>query len=133
MNARPIPQPDPATASYWRAAHEHRLAMPKCTACGQFHFYPRALCPHCGNDEFEWPTLSGDGSVFSFTIVQRAPSPGFEPQVPYVVAIVALDEGPHLMANIVGAEANAIQIGDRVKVDFLDLNDETGLPVFKTA
>lgn len=132
MNIRPIPHPDPATAPYWRAAREHRLSMPKCTACGQIHFYPRALCPHCGNAEFEWPTLSGKGAVYSFTIVQRAPSPAFEPQVPYVVAIVALDEGPHLMTNIVGRGAGTVKVGDRVEVDFMDLNDETGLPVFKT-
>jgi uncharacterized OB-fold protein len=130
-HTRPTPQPDPATAPYWDAAREHRLALPQCTACHQTHFYPRALCPHCGSDALDWVPAKGTGSVFSFTVVQRAPSPAFEQQIPYVVAIVALDEGPHLMTNIIDASVDTVRIGDRVVVDFVDVDEQTALPVFK--
>jgi uncharacterized OB-fold protein len=129
MIARPTPQPDPATAPYWEAAREHRFVLPRCDACGEVHFYPRALCPHCGNNAFTWIAAGGQGTVFSFTIVKRPPSAAFEPLVPYVVAIVALDEGPHLMTNVVDCDPDQVRIGDRVKVRYLDI-DDASLPVF---
>lgn len=130
MSIRPVPQPDPATAPYWQAARQHRLTLPRCRVCEEVHFYPRALCPHCGNDDFTWISASGGGTIASFTVVRRAPSPAFESQVPYVVAIVALDEGPHLMTNIVGCNPDEVRISDRVSVAFLDVDNETTLPVF---
>ncbi|HEV7801491.1 MAG TPA: OB-fold domain-containing protein, partial [Burkholderiales bacterium] len=94
---RPIPVPDAATAPYWSAANEGRLVLPRCTACSRWHFYPRALCPYCSSDKLEWQSASGRGEVYSYTVVHRAPSPAFAAEVPYVVAIVELEEGPHLM------------------------------------
>ena len=128
---RPLPIPDPATAPYWAAARAHRLSLPRCDDCGERHFYPRPLCPHCGSQRLGWADVSGDGTVFSFTIVQRAPSPAFADKVPYAVAIVALDEGPHLMSNIIGCAPDQVRIGMRVRVNFLDFNEEISLPVFE--
>jgi len=137
MSPRPTPQPDPATAPYWEAARAHRLVLPQCDACGEVHFYPRAICPHCGSNTFTWIEAGGEGAVFSFTTVKRAPSPAFESHVPYVVAIVALDEGPHLMTNIVDCDPDQVRISDRVRVTFLDVEDASqpaslpaSLPVF---
>ena len=130
-DGRPLPTPDPATEPYWAAAREHRLSMPRCEACGEFHFYPRPICPHCGTARLAWADVSGNGTVYSFTVVQRAPSPAFADMVPYVVAIVALDEGPHLMSNIVGCSAEQVRIGMRVQVTFLDSGKELSLPLFK--
>jgi uncharacterized OB-fold protein len=130
-NGRPLPTPDPATEPYWAAAREHRLSMPRCEACGEFHFYPRPICPHCGTARLTWAEVSGNGTVYSFTIVQRAPSPAFADMVPYVVAIVALDEGPHLMSNIVDCSAEQVRIGMPVRVTFLDSGKELSLPLFK--
>jgi uncharacterized protein len=134
MSVRPIPHPDFVTAPYWEAAKAHVLRLPRCVNCRQVHAYPRPICPHCGHDGFDWAEMSGVGQVFSFTIVRRAPSPAFEALVPYVVAIVALSEGPHLMANIVDCDVDDVAIGDRVIVDYLDLasaEEIVGLPVFR--
>jgi hypothetical protein len=128
---RPLPQPNPATSPYWNGARQHRLMLPKCTQCSRVHFYPKAICPHCSADTFEWIEPAGRGTIHSFTIVKRAPSPAFEAQVPYVVAIVALDEGPCLMSNVVSCDPGAVRIGDKVKVSFLDVTDEDTLPVFE--
>jgi len=136
MNAilpRPVPHADAATEPYWAAARERRLVMPKCRDCGRHHFYPRTLCPHCGSAQIEWAGVAGTGTLYSYTVVNRAPSPAFEPEVPYVVAIVELDEGPHLMTNLVGCEPAAARIGMRVRVDYRELSDGVLLPVFRPA
>ena len=131
MNAsRPLPNPDALTRPYWEGAKTHRLVLPCCDDCNQWHFYPRSVCPHCGSTKISWHQASGKGSVYSFTEVHRSPSPAFEAIVPYVVAIVALAEGPHLMAAVVGVEAASIHIDAPVTVDFIDDRDTT-LPVFR--
>ena len=133
MSQRPSPVPDPATEPYWQGARAGQLRLPRCRDCGQSHFYPRSICPHCNSASLEWVGARGTGTVYSFTLVQRAPSPAFQPLVPYAVAIVALDEGPHLMSSIVDAAPEAIRIGMPVKVRFLDIGDGARLPVFAPA
>jgi len=128
--ARPVPHADAATEPYWAAARERRLVIPRCRDCGRHHFYPRSLCPHCGSAQLEWAAAAGTGTLYSYTIVNRAPSPAFEADVPYVVAVVELDEGPHLMSNLVGCAPAAARIGMRLKVTFRDLGGGTMLPVF---
>ena len=133
MSERPIPTPDAATAPYWSAANEGRLMMPRCAECSRFHFYPRALCPHCGSDALQWTACSGAGTVYSFTVVHRAPSPAFAQEVPYVVAIVAVEEGPHLMTSISGCAPDQVHIGMKVRACFRRVADDTQLPVFEPA
>jgi uncharacterized OB-fold protein len=130
---RPIPVPDAATAPYWSAANEGRIVLPRCAECGRFHFYPRALCPFCSSDKLDWTQCSGRGTVYSFTVVHRAPSPAFAAEVPYVVAIVELDEGPHLMTNVTGCAPDAVRIGMKVSAGFRRVADDTQLPVFEPA
>lgn len=128
---RPVPYPDPLTAPYWAAAKEHRFMLPCCSDCGQYHFYPRTVCPHCASPHIEWKPCSGKGHVYSYTVIHRAPSPAFAAAVPYVVAIVELEEGPHLMTNIVGSPPDAVRIGLAVQVSFEDIAESTALPVFR--
>jgi uncharacterized protein len=131
MFPRPLPSPNALTEPYWQAAHAHELKLPRCEACAKFHFYPRTLCPHCGSTKLAWQNVSGKAEVYSFTVVHRAPSKGFAESVPYVVAVVALDEGPHLMTRLTQMEPQSVHIGLRVKVDFERQDDETTLPVFR--
>ena len=128
---RPLPSPNALTAEYWKAAHEHRLSLPQCRACGKYHSYPRALCPFCGSTDLEWQTLKGTGVIYSWTEVFRAPSKVFAEEVPYVIAIIALDEGPHLMSRIVAPDKAKLAVGARVAVEFEDADAETSLPVFR--
>ena len=128
---RPLPSPNALTAPYWQAAHQQQLQLPRCEACAKFHFYPRSTCPHCGSAKLAWQAVSGKGEVYSFTVVHRAPSKGFEALVPYVVAVVALAEGPHLMTRLTGVVPDAVRIGMPVCVEFEKQDEETTLPVFK--
>jgi uncharacterized OB-fold protein len=114
MSERPNEQAAPS--GYWERVAPLGFALPHCDDCGTFHFYPRPACPHCGSERVQPRRASGTGRLYSYSIVHRAPSAAFAADVPYVVAIVATDEGPHLMSRVVGAAPEAIAIGMRLKV-----------------
>jgi uncharacterized OB-fold protein len=128
--ARPVPHPDTLTAPYWADAQAGKFALPRCEACGRHHFYPRPACPHCGSDRIAWVEASGRGTVYSFSVVHRAPGPAFAGDVPYVVAIVETAEGPHLLSRVVGIALDQVRIGLPVRVAFERVSDDAQLPVF---
>jgi len=131
----PLPRPTPNGDSlpYWNAARERRLVLRECKACGRKHFMPRAVCPHCWSDRLEWVESNGGGTVHSFSVVHRAPSPMFAANVPYVIAMIDLDDGPRMFANVIGLNALEVAIGDRVKLTFEDRGDGAMLPQFERA
>ena len=128
---RPIANAD--SQPYWDAARERRLVIRKCKSCGTLHFMPRHLCPACWSDQLEWVESKGNGTVHSFSIIRRASDPAFAPKVPYVTALIELDEGPRMMANILGEDALSVRIDDRVKLTFEDRGDGALLPQFVRA
>jgi uncharacterized OB-fold protein len=96
-----IPLPTPDTLPFWRAAREGRLMLPRCEACGPF-FYPRAFCPKCGSSKLDWIEASGRATLYSYVINVKPLAPGYA--APYVIAVVSLEEGPRMMANILDVE-----------------------------
>lgn len=127
---KPLPVIDDGTRAFWDASRQHRLSIPKCNACGEYHFYPRELCPHCHSNDLEWVDVSGKGEVYSYTIVRKPAGPVFAPDVPYVVAMIVLDEGPRMLTNIVTDDVENVLIGDRVTVSFDDVTPEVTLVKF---
>ena len=103
-----------------------KFVLPRCGDCGKFYFYPRPACPHCQGLKLAWAEASGKGEVYSHSTVHRAPSEAFKGDVPYVIAIVKTDEGPHLLSRVVGVAPEAVKIGMRLK-----LKPGTPLPVFE--
>ncbi|GAA1164863.1 OB-fold domain-containing protein [Ornithinimicrobium humiphilum] len=128
--SRPLPEPTVVTRPFWEAAAQRRLLAPRCRACGRWFFPPHLVCPHCREADWEWAQSSGRGELYSFTVVHRAPQPGFDP--PYVLAVVDLEEGFELMTNIVGADPAGLRIGQRVRVTWQEAGDMV-LPVFTPA
>lgn len=116
---------------YWQAAAEGKLVIRQCNSCGVLHFMPRYVCPKCWSDDLSWIEASGKGKVHSFSIIRRASDPAFAPLVPYVVALIDLEEGPRMMANILGPDAADVAIGDSVDVFFEDRGGGTKVPQFK--
>src|SRR5579859_6782825 len=116
--SKPLPAPTLETRPYWDGCKRHELRIQRCGACGRHQFYPRIYCAKCFDDRVEWVTASGRATVLTFTIVRRPVSPAFSGDVPYVVALVTLDEGPTMMTNIVGCEPEQAAIGMRVAVTF---------------
>ena len=127
---KPLPIIDPGTKPFWDAARQHRLSIPRCRACGEHHFYPRELCPHCHSDDLEWTDASGHGEIYSFTIARKPAGPVYADDVPYIIAMIALDEGPRMLTNLVVSDVDCVRIGERVSVHFDDVTDEITLPKF---
>ena len=109
---------------YWESLRTQGFCLPQCQACKEFHFYLRPACPACGSLNIQAVVTSGRGNVYSFSIVYRAPSPAFEKDVPYVVAIVATDEGPHLMTRLIKVKPEEVTVGMRVMVSGWRTRDE---------
>jgi hypothetical protein len=130
---KPIPRPAPESVPYWEAARQHRLELPRCNACGKFWFPPSQSCPHCLASDFTWRAVSGEGKVFSFVTFHRVYHPAFAADVPYVVALVELAEGPRLLSNIVGVSPDAVRCEMPVKVTFDDVADGVSIPKFTPA
>lgn len=128
-----LPSPDSETEPFWTACREGRFLVRHCNACGEDHFYPRPFCPKCWSDDVAWKAAAGTGTLYTYSIVRQNDLPPFPERVPYVAAIVELDEGPRVMTNIEGCAFDDIEIGMRVVVDFKVLTDDVTIPVFRRA
>ena len=118
MTDKPWPVPNADTAPFWEGCSAGELRLQRCAACGAAQFPPRALCAQCHAAAPGWQRASGRGRIVSHTRVHRPPSPAFKADLPYVVALVALEEGPRIMVNLRGAAAEAPRIGDAVRIGF---------------
>ena len=133
MTGKPRPDlDDAATAAYWEAAARHELDLPRCDICGLVFFPPRDLCPGCWSGELSWQRASGGGTVWTFTEV-HVPfyDDAWAGDVPYVVAVIELDEGPRLLSSIVEPAMDRLAIGDRVEAVFEDRGEGLSLPMFR--
>jgi uncharacterized OB-fold protein len=128
--SRPLPDRGGAGAEYWASAGRRELLLPSCDACRAIFWPARSVCPSCGSGPIGWTRASGRGTIHTFTIVRQTPDPYFKNLVPYVVAMIDLDEGPRVMSNVVGSGAIDVTIGTRVKVQF-EVHGEIGIPLFE--
>jgi len=127
---RPLPRINRDSAPYWQSAKEHNLKLQRCTQCERLRFYPSLSCHYCGSLECDWTPISGRGVVYTYSVVHRAPGAPFADLVPMIVAMITLEEGPTMMANLVGIEEAEVRIGMPVALDYEDVTDEITLPVF---
>jgi uncharacterized OB-fold protein len=125
---RPLPHATELSRPHWQGALERRLMVQRCADCATYVFPPAPVCTHCFSTALAWEQSSGRGRVFSYTIIHRAPDPSFE--TPYCAAIITLDEGWNMISNILGSPMEAIDVGLRVMVDFVEIGDTT-LPMFR--
>jgi uncharacterized OB-fold protein len=129
---RALPNRTLDNARLWDSCVEQRMELQRCNVCGEFWYYPGPICPHCSAIDFSWTPISGWGSVHTFTWVHWA-APGWEDRVPYVYALVELDEGPILATNIVGTTPESLAIGQRVKLHYDEVTPDITLPLFAPA
>lgn len=128
VTPRPLPEPDRETAPFWAAMNEGRLAFQQCVACDTIRYPVGPLCPNCHTFETRWVTSSGNGSVFSYTVVRHQTHPSFP--VPYTILVVEMEEGPRVVARLEAAEGMPVYIGMPVRVDFEDAGGQM-LPIFR--
>ena len=133
---KPLPTPSAVSQPFWDAAKEHRLVFQRCRLCGTSVFYPRDVCPgpECfGVGTMEWVDSTGQGHVYSFTVNYQPAHPAFAEDIPYVLAIIEMDEGWRLDSNVIKVEPADVRIGMRVEVSWDDVTPEISLPKFQPA
>ncbi|MGH9342247.1 MAG: Zn-ribbon domain-containing OB-fold protein, partial [Terriglobia bacterium] len=130
---KPVPTPTTETLPYWEGCARGELLIQRCAECGHHQFFPRLYCSDCLSERVAWTKASGRATVLSFTIVRRPVSPAFASEVPYVVALVTLEEGPTMMTNIIGCPPEQVTIGMRLAVTFERISEEISLPQFRRA
>ena len=123
-DGRPLPIPNPTTQPYFDAAKQGRLSLPRCPRDG-FFFYPRSHCPKCLGDDWDWADASGRGEVYAFTVDRVGHDPALAPHVPFAIAIVELEEGPRMTANITGCAPEEVRVGMPVEVTFQEVDGHT--------
>jgi uncharacterized OB-fold protein len=120
------PHPHADTQPFWDAANAGKLLLKKCQACGKLHYYPRARCPQCLSDKTEWVEAVGRGKIYTFAIVRTGP-------VPYVTAMVTLDEGITMLTSIVDCDMDRLAIGQAVRLVFKPSEGGQAVPMFTPA
>lgn len=131
---KPLPVMNEESRPFWEACREGRLMLQRCGDCGGYVYYPRALCTHCHSGKLTWEEVSGEGVIYSYTVCHRPAGPAFSGDVPYVVALIDLKEGPRMMSNIVSGDPGSpenVKIGQAVRVVFDAVTDEVTLPKFE--
>ena len=128
-----LPQPDLETQPFWDACKDGKFLLRHCNACNRDHYYPRPFCPSCWSDDVSWKEASGRGNVYTYSVVHVNDLPPFHERVPYVAAIVELDEGPRVMTNVEGVAFDDVRVGMPVTVDFKPISDDVTIPVFRPA
>jgi uncharacterized OB-fold protein len=132
-NIPPYPAPGATndTAAFWEAAKQERLIIQNCQDCGNKQHYPRAFCISCLSDNFEWLPASGRGIIHTFTICHVPGHPAMAERVPYPMALIDLEEGVRMLAEIVGKHRMTLAVGECVEVVFEHRSDGVSLPQFR--
>ncbi|MBM3676880.1 MAG: Zn-ribbon domain-containing OB-fold protein [Actinobacteria bacterium] len=125
---KPVPVPRGEERAWFDAARDGKLALTRCRACG-VRSVVRVVCPACWSTDVETVAARGTGVVYSYTVLHRAGRPGFEADVPYVVALIELPEGPRVMTNVVDCDPADVRIGMLVRL-VIDTRDDISFPQF---
>ncbi len=131
--APPLPVANPLTEFFWEGTRAHKLLILRCQSCGHFVHYPRPVCERCLSEDLAPEEVSGNATLYSYTITMKPWHPFWVDKVPYVLASVELPEQPDLkmLTNIVECEHDALEIGMPVEVTFREVAAELTLPFFK--
>ncbi len=129
----PVPMNEELSRPFWDATKRRELALPRCKTCSGIFFYPREQCPNCFSDDLDWTRVSGQGRLYSFTIVHQSAHPAFQPDTPHIYAIIQLNEGPKIPSNLVECEIEDARIDMPVEAVFEDVSEEYTLVKFRPA
>jgi uncharacterized OB-fold protein len=127
----PVPPADGLSEPFWQATAEGSYLLQWCKECERPIYYPRYACPVCLSDALEWRPATGRGAVYAFTIVHAPIAPWMADRMPYVAALVDLDEGVRVLTNIVDCDPHEVAVGAAVEVRWEPLHDGRALPWFR--
>ncbi len=128
---KPLPNVDLDIEPFWEGLKRHELLVFRCKRCAA-SYWPVAYCRSCPPEPFygnmEWAPASGKGTVFAFNVHRTAFHPAFNDDIPYVYALITLDEGPNFGTNVIGCAPEDVRIGMRVEVVYEDVEPDQGAP-----
>jgi len=133
LRGMPLPRPDHDTQPFWDAAREGRYVVPRCSACGRGHWPPAPMCPHChaGADALAWVESPGRGTVYSWVVANHPVAEVLVDQVPYVIALIDVEDGVRVVGNVVGCDPAAITAGMAVELFFEEREGGVRVPNFR--
>jgi uncharacterized OB-fold protein len=120
---KPVPVPAGITRAFWEGCIHGAFHYQRCATCGGRQFPPRAFCKACHDADLTWERASGRGKIHSFTVVHRPPLESFKADIPYVIAIVDLEEGVRAMMNVRDIDPAHVAIGMKVELFFEPTRD----------
>ncbi len=124
MQPAPItPVPTPTSQPFWDGLAERRVLIQRCSQCDTWVYYPRARCSHCLSDSLEWTEVSGEGTVYTFTVARQPTTPAFAEVTDPVIAVVELDEGVRVTTSLEGVDPDDVVVGMRVGPVFAPADD----------
>lgn len=124
---KPLPHPTPISTPFWEGLKAHEVRLQQCEEQGHWLFFPRTHCPTCGSRKLAWRTVSGAGTLYTFTVGRVPTLPEFTDEMPQLLAVVELDEGVHINTTMVGVDPAALKVGQRVRPVFDDRPGEVTL------
>ena len=101
-------------APFWEGLAQGKVHLQQCGKCAAHQYPAETFCYACGAETLSWVPVTGEGTLYSFAVVHQVYHKAFEPFAPYTVAIVQLDEGPHMLSAMLGLK-RPLRIGERVK------------------
>jgi uncharacterized OB-fold protein len=128
---KPLPRIDERNKPHWDGNAAGELRVQRCDDCSTLRFPASRWCPNCLSEKASWHKVSGKGTVWSWCVFHRAYFKGFEPDLPYAVALIELDEGPKIYSNLVDVTRDKIRIGMRVRAVFEKATDDVTLVKFR--
>ena len=130
---KPLPTVAGETKAFWDSCRRGQLVIQYCEGCDEYQWYPRGICADCWGESVRWVQSSGRGTVWTYTVTYQNRTPGFAEMVPYVLALVELEEGVRMFTNIVDCNPRDVYIGMPVEVTFQTATPQITIPYFKPA
>lgn len=128
---KPLPKPTPWSKPFWDGCKNKKLLIQRCKDCEKHIFYPKLFCPFCLSNNLSWIEATGKGKIYTYTVVYSYQPTEFSEDVPYIIAVINLDEGIKMMSNIVDCKPEQVKCDMDVEVVFEEVADEVTLPKFK--
>ena len=131
----PRPERTELTKFFWDGVDERRLLIQRCGDCGFYVHWPRPECSRCHSENLAPAEVSGRGTIYSYGVAMQAFIPAFADKIPYILAVVELEEQPglKLVTNIVDCDEDDVEVGMPVEVVFREADEGLILPYFKPA
>lgn len=121
---------DPADLPFWQACEEGRFLLHRCTLCDR-HYWPASYCVEHGDASMAWEEVSGEGELYTYTVMHKVASPLWKSKAPYVVGVIKLDQGPMFHSNVIGCELSQLRVGMRLQ-PVMQRNDQgMTIPLFR--